>query len=590
MGLCLAGAVHAQVVRDHRNNQPGKQPVTTVRPVNNQAVTIYEHGNYGGRMKSLVAGTYRFYSAADMNDMVSSLRVPAGMAVLIYEHANEKGGFGNYTDLLEDCPDLSIYDLNDKTSYLSVFSLSRPGYVYARGKTVNGQYVAGHWERQRADGRKPDNAPPAIVSFLPEFFDPNDMANAPLATQAELDEFEQIRNNQQNVGVLGGETTKPIYYHHNKAGEEVYKYNKVIDPARLPGKFFDWAADKLGRAGFIVKPFELATEIATDIKDWIFGSSSTKMEMDCWYPVSEYRKTVCGTLKEDNKICTQDYLHTKVTVDKDVCFYLKPHANFNSMLSNRWTGQTHDGIEGEVKPFYPVNYNTQTGKSVETLTPRNPLLLQLKENDQVCLYGAWMGDIMDINLKVPIPFTDESIDIANIDLRSSNEIHPVNQFWRKAGQEWQLTAITDGTGYFEKKGNGEVEASGLNQRMRFYYAFIIPGKPGALDPAFREYHVNGVGFEFTDIPAREVAAETLTLKHNGVVRLKVNDNSFIRNQRTHRVFFDKVRKRPNGYIQGYIVVETEPIAKRGGSINLFIKDVTVNNSPANPDRLPVREQ
>jgi hypothetical protein len=261
----------------------------------------------------------------------------------------------------------------------------------------------------------------------------------------------------------------------------------VIDPARLPGEFFNWLSDKLGDAGFLVKPFEVITDIAGDIKDWIFGSSSTKMKMDCWFPVSEYRKTVCGKLRKDVHICTQDYLHTQVTIDKDACFNLIPSERFASMLTNRWTNETSTEIEGEVKPKHHSNYNTQTGKSTENTTPVNPLLLEIKKDENICLYGAWMGDIMDLNVKVPIPLTDVKIDVGNIDLRKNNEIHPVNQLWRKKGNETQLMAIVDGTGYFQKTGNGEIAASGLNQRMRFYKAFFAacrttkgyPGKTGS---------------------------------------------------------------------------------------------------------------
>ena len=53
----------------------------------------------------------------------------------------------------------------------------------------------------------------------------------------------------------------------------------------------------------------------------------------------------------------------------------------------------------------------------------------------------------------------------------------------------------------------------------------------------------------------------------------------MRTQPTHHVFFDKVRARPNHKsIQGYIVVETDAIAKPGGSINISMKDLTPNGS------------
>lgn len=587
--LGLASSEKAQVVRDHRT---GQKPVVETKPVYTAPagqVTVYEHVNFTGQSKSYGVGTFRFLSAADLNDMVSSIKVPAGMGVIIYEHANEKGGYGSYGDILEDIPDLSVYNFSDKASYITVISTVREGFVWARNRMVNNEFVAGHWERKRANGVLPDNALPMVLSQLSETFDPNDAASAPQATQSEIDEFNDIMKNQLGVGVLSGETTRPFYYHNNQAGEQVYKYNKIIDPARLPGKFFDWASQQLGWAGFVVKPFELVTELATDIKDFFFGSSSTKMAIDCWYPDSEFKKTVCGKMEEDVEICTQDYSHTKVTVDKDVCYNLMPSERFKPMLTNRWTGETHDKIEGEVKPVYLMNYNPQTQKSTEGLTPHNPLLMQIKKDENVCLYGPWMADILDINLKIPIPLTDESVSLGNIDLRKANEIHPVNQFWRKNGNETQLIAIADGTGYFQKTGNNEIAASGLNQRMRFYLAFIIPPHIDAFNSGNRAYDINAIAFDIIDNPVLDIQPETVSLKYNGVSRVVVNDNSFIRIQKTHRVFFDKVRKRPNGYVQGYIVVETEPIRKQGGSINIFVKDQTVDNSPLGPIK-PVNRQ
>jgi len=576
-------------VRDHRRPADRKPPVTTTVSGSNKLIVLYDLPGYGGTHKSFGAGSYRFSSPADLNDVASSVKVPPGMAVILYEHANEKGGYGNSVDLLEDCADLTVYNFSDKVSYITVFATTDArGYVWARNKVRDGRFVTGHWERKRADGKLPDNTPPAAV-LTPALADPDDVASAPVATQAEINEFNDIMQNQLGVAVLGGETTKPFYYHHNQPGEAVYKYNKIIDPARLPGGFFDWAANKLGWAGIVVRPFEAVTDIAGDIKDWIFGSSSTKMEMDCWYPVSEFRTTVCGTLTSDASICTQDYLHTQVTIDKDVCYHISPFEKFRPVLTNRWTGETSSSIEGEVKSVNLANFNTQTQKWVETTQPRNPLLMEFKKDQQACLYGPWMGDILDINLKVPIPLTDSKIEITNIDLRKNNEIHPINQMWRKNGDEWQLTAIADGTGYFQKTGNGEVAASGLYQRMRFYIAFTLPAtfRPG-MGIQMREYHINGAGFEFTSNPPRDVQPETITLKNNGTVRLKINNNSFSRVQRTHKVFFDKVRKRQDGSVQGYIVVETEPINKQGGSVNIFVKEVTVDSGPVAPGRPVIR--
>jgi len=233
-----------------------------------------------------------------------------------------------------------------------------------------------------------------------------------------------------------------------------------------------------------------------------------------------------------------------------------------------------------------MNYNTQTGKSTETNTPRNPALLQIKQDENICMYGPWMGDILDINLKIPVPLTSESIELGNIDLRKHNEIHPVNQLWRRNGDETQLTAIADGTGYFQKTGNGEIAASGLNQRMRFYKAFFVPGGIPRVGQSTREVTIDGIPFDFTDYPVLDVQPETLTVKYKGSLRVTIKDNSLVRGQKTHKVFLDKVRKRADGSLQGYIVIETEPITKQGGSINIFIKEQVISNDPTGPVTRP----
>ncbi len=569
------------VITLHLNMQGQRRPPRTVPDwtviLTEQQVALYENPGYTGPVKMLAPGQYVL---SDFNDLTSSLKVPPGMVAYVYEHAAPGKGYGMSADIMEDVPDLSALNLTDKISYVTIFYASKENkFDWARGAIVNGQFVAGHWERKRANGKKPDNFPPAVVSTIPEVFDPNDIGNAPLASQVEIDEFNNIQKNQLGVAVLGGETTKPFYYHHNKPGEEVYKYDKVIDASKLPAGLIEEASKKLGDAGIILKPLEAATDLlgdlGQDIIDFFGGSGSTMKKLDTWYPVSEFKQTVCGKMKEDAFICPQDYLHTQVTIDKDVCMNLTPSENFRSFLTNRWTGETTDHIEGEVKSVNLSNYNTDTKKTTETTTPRNPMLLQIKKDENVCLYGPWMGDILDINLNVPVPLTAKKIELADIDLRKNNEIHPVNQLWKRNGKEILLTAIVDGTGYFQKIGNGEIAASGLYQRMRFYIAFYIPGKVGAgVFASSLEFDINGIGFEFTNNPVNDIQPETLTLKKTGTAVVKINDNSILRNQRTHKVSFDKIRKRTDGAVQGYIVVETEPINKQGGSINIIIKNLT----------------
>jgi hypothetical protein len=287
---------------------------------------------------------------------------------------------------------------------------------------------------------------------------------------------------------------------------------------------------------------------------------------------------VCGTAEKKSFICSQDYLHTQLTIDKDVNLEVIPGPTFQWALQNRWLKPDEQTkvIEGEVRAKNLTNYDTKRNRAIETTTPHNPLLLQIQQNANVCIYGPWMADILDIHPTVAIPFTDEKLDLGKLDINTNDEIHPINQLWVKKGDETDLIAIADGNGYFDKRSNTEIEASGLHHSMRFYIAFQFQPKVnnlGAITTAVRnyaEYDINGVGFDFTDHPIEDIQPTTITLKYNDAARIKVNDNSFVRLQKTHSVFFDKVRIRPDGMVQGYLVIETVPLVNRGGSVNIIV--------------------
>ena len=135
-------------------------------PRNGNSVVIYEDPNFQGRSRSFGIGKYRLFTAEDFNDLTSSITVPEALAVTVYEHADEGGGYGIWVDFLEDQPDLSKYDFNNKISYLVVFERQRPGFSYARNSIQNGGFVAGHWERPRA-GENPVNPNPVVGPSLP---------------------------------------------------------------------------------------------------------------------------------------------------------------------------------------------------------------------------------------------------------------------------------------------------------------------------------------------------------------------------------------------------------------------------------------
>jgi hypothetical protein len=143
-----------------------------------ESVTVYENPHFGGRSKTLGVGQYRFFTPEDFNDVISSIKVPPGLCAMLYEDADDGGGYGRSVDLLEDCADLSQYNFNEVTSYISVFNttttlevhdhrqghdtVSSETFVWVRNSLQNGVFVPGHWERPRATPPPPN--PVAVVS------------------------------------------------------------------------------------------------------------------------------------------------------------------------------------------------------------------------------------------------------------------------------------------------------------------------------------------------------------------------------------------------------------------------------------------
>lgn len=131
----------------------------------NSAVTLFSERNYSGSFIPLDEGHTRFPS--EFNDATSSIRVAPGYGAILYEHANEFSGYGTWIDLLEDCPDLSVYGFDRKTSYVHVFRAERDIFIWARTAMSDGQLVPGHWERRRANGVSPNNSVAVVAPPIP---------------------------------------------------------------------------------------------------------------------------------------------------------------------------------------------------------------------------------------------------------------------------------------------------------------------------------------------------------------------------------------------------------------------------------------
>lgn len=79
------------------------------------AVVIYEHNNYAGRGQVLDVGRYDIGQLTIGNDVISSVKVPPGWKVTLYEHAHFKG-----TARVITADTSALSGFNDKTSSIVV--------------------------------------------------------------------------------------------------------------------------------------------------------------------------------------------------------------------------------------------------------------------------------------------------------------------------------------------------------------------------------------------------------------------------------------------------------------------------------------
>jgi hypothetical protein len=88
-------------------------------PTNNESVIIYADGNYKGQAASILPGTYSSMAQIGFpDDALSSLKVPAGYRVVLYEFENFKGK--SYT-VTESKTGFTFSGWNDRASSIAVY-------------------------------------------------------------------------------------------------------------------------------------------------------------------------------------------------------------------------------------------------------------------------------------------------------------------------------------------------------------------------------------------------------------------------------------------------------------------------------------
>jgi hypothetical protein len=196
-------------------------------------VTLFENAGFTGRSIALGPGEHRL---TDFKDIASSIQVPSGMVAWVFEHADASGGYGLSADFLEDCADLSSYYLNNKISYVVVSPARQAPFVWVRGQLVDGEYVPGHWERERAGGGPTNPSVPTISPpVLPHMLEISRMDGTPWVNPP----FDTSDPNWSS-NVVGGKT-------FDGSSSRALEWVSVLNPSVEQD-------DEVGLSGTVIKP------------------------------------------------------------------------------------------------------------------------------------------------------------------------------------------------------------------------------------------------------------------------------------------------------------------------------------------------
>jgi hypothetical protein len=376
-------------------------------------VILFDDANFSGQSKILSPGSYRLF---DYNDIASSVRVPAGMGAVIFEHADDGGGYGVSLELLEDIPDLSQYNFNNKLSYITVYSINTPGFVWARSKYVNGEYVPGHWERQRANGTLPPNYGPVLSPFYPAHGPGMNDCN-PNHCLDLLDRFEALNAGAMSNYFPTADELKPVMdsiivafekspegqqlmEQYNEASKE-YK-NKYAWWLRLPSYKRDQIeepvapenplANKMGQFGFAASNILKAKNHIREIETTRQSMRNCQCDMIGYgnpTPVFTNSATVANDIRTTLPIFTDNILYDKAVNDQlgIIGSDYRPRQNIGSACFEReFTG----GGWGELFNFlgasninfwFPQKRKNETGHYKQTLSGRLASIHQAEIDD-----------------------------------------------------------------------------------------------------------------------------------------------------------------------------------------------------------------
>ncbi|MEA2663141.1 MAG: phospholipase [Candidatus Eremiobacteraeota bacterium] len=507
------------------------------------AVTVFADPNFAGRSRTLDIGQYRFRTPDDFNDVISSIRVPAGLAAMLFEDADDGGGFGRSVDLLEDCPDLSKYGFNDKTSFVVVFSTVRPGFVWIRNSIQNGTFVNGHWERERASGPPPPNHTAVVSPPLPPH------AAAPKPTVI------QVTGGRSVITSLGAQT--------------------ALDASQ-------WDHAGTHQMGVIGSDFRGVEEIGSAAFERASNNPAIPDSFNFWYPQRQprdhrsivyFKRTLAGKLKEvriaDITGTYQDFdLNIDITPNAPYQYLIADGhpREYTTIMHAEWTlsahthGQPSCDDDASKAEFTFVEAEVQPSADIHGATAQklNDLILARGGQD-ICVYGPWIYDKGHC---------------------CHAEIHPAEQIWWRddAGgtqKKYTFSLICDASKRFwwrDQMDDGTKLKPWGAPPIRGIFAIAFEAQLG--HPALR--------FEVSNIDEHNVAAvpnagQTYDLVYENNVLV-----SFVPHNDAFKVSYEHVGLAGTDRVRGFLVLETTV-----GTLRQTATVVTVANPVGPPTTVTI---
>ena len=510
-----------------------------------QTVTIYENANFQGNGKTFGIGEHRL---SDFNDAASSIKIPNGLGVVIYEHADEAGGYGTSVDLLEDQPDFSRFNFNDKTSYIAVFSTVRPNYYWARNSIKNGQFVPGHWERARAAGNPP-NSVPVVSPPLP-----------PRGGVSARETILQVNGGDSVVASLAKQTT--------------------ADAAT-------WERAVTDLMGVIGSDYRGVEEIGSAAFQRASNNIAIPDNINFWYPQKQprdnrrivyYKRTLTGIIDEIERPYIVDI--TGTYEDADFTLNVIPAPKYKYLITDAHppeqsvlqAGKTllaeRENPYGDCdKPFTKVHTEID---SVPRVKKTLDYLVSSRAGKQIAVYGPWIYDRGHCH---------------------QPEIHPAEQIWWSAQirtiKQYFFSLISDASQRFwwrKQMDDGTKLRPWAAPPVKGTFAIAFETEIGKPTKTFT---VNNIDHHNVAYYPNSNKTYNLVYQNNPLI-------SFVPRNDAFKVSFEKVGLKPGttDVVRGFLVLETSVGSvkqiKSGRIYSAGIPPYFDVPNPADPDKVDQR--